>query len=118
VFFVEKSDGLTRNQSESQLVMMTVPEMDRAVNVITRVTADQLMEEHLRVKHAHMDNSVYPIMRWFVKWFSHFQMLLHIVAFCASVARTLPALLEPALSICRAALQTLSLPIRRRFLFL
>jgi hypothetical protein len=57
LLFVERWDGLRRNQNKGKLVMMAVPEMDRAVDAIIRVTADQLMQEHLRVKHTRAEQS-------------------------------------------------------------
>jgi hypothetical protein len=95
----------------SVFVKRNEPEMDRGGNAIIRATADQIIREHLKVKHAHADDSVYPIMSRLVKASNDAHSLSQIVAFCTSVAKALPALLAPVLSSCTEILQIPSLPI-------
>jgi hypothetical protein len=85
--------------------------MDPGVIAIISVTADQVIQEHRKVKHAQAVDSTYPILSRLVKAINDFQNLSHIVAFCTSVAKALRALLAPVFSICTAILQTPSLPI-------
>jgi hypothetical protein len=44
------------------LVKWKVPEMDCGVSAIIGVTADQIIQERLKVRHAQADHSGYPIM--------------------------------------------------------
>jgi hypothetical protein len=85
--------------------------MNRGVDATISITEDQVIEEHLKVKHAQADDSVGPIRSRLVKAFNDSQSLLHIVAFCTSVAKPLSVLLAPVLSFCMAILQNPSLPI-------